>query len=149
MYMLRENGGTIMRIAGREKISFAIALSISFLFASFLASHAQEDSVFPARRAFEPGAPESLVLAGAGTYSTVSVKKTETYSVTTDSGGNLVSTDRTREKEKVRTDRYDIALYLQEEPVRAALAPFQGGDFFDLLLEARIHRAILEADIET
>lgn len=97
------------------------------------------------KRAFEPGGPESLVLAGSATQTRPEVEDVVAgFSFSTDSRGKLVdnSAKVDARKDTVQVPVYQVLLFVDETGAREALRPFAGVAFYALQADQKVQEAV-------
>lgn len=121
--------------------------AVGYCLLTLLASSGQalaQEVTFPTRLAVEPGKGETLLLTGTGTHQTVTFTDRDVFTITSGTKTKGRATGWT--KEQIKTNRYEVGLYLDEEPARAALQRFQGKDLLDLLRDKKFHGAVLNGE---
>jgi hypothetical protein len=95
------------------------------------------------KRAFEPGGPESLILAGSVTQTRPEVQEVMTgLSFTMDAKGKLINQTGDVRKDTVEVPVYKVTLFVDEAGAREALKQFAGQNFYQLQRDGKLQDAV-------
>jgi hypothetical protein len=98
------------------------------------------------RRAFAPGAPESLVRTGRADYNRVEEGDIQGFSVATGPGGKVTGAGADRRKKVSKL--YDVSLFVDETGARQAFGRWKAKDLAKHLGKPEIHEAVLAGSFD-